>query len=163
MIISLMVAYAKNRVIGKDNQLLWRLSDDLKNFKRVTSGHHIVMGRKTYESIGRALPNRTNVVITRNTNFQAPGCEVVHSLDEALKLAKINGETEVIITGGGEIYQQSLPLIDKAYITEVDCEIEGDAFFPNSNFSEWKILNQIDWEKDEKNEYSWSFKELSRH
>lgn len=162
MIVSLMVAYSRNRVIGKDNRLLWRLSDDLKNFKRVTSGHHIIMGRKTYESIGRALPNRTNVVITRNSEFQAPGCIIVHSLDEALKLAHDNGDSEAIITGGGEIYLQSLSKVDKLYITEVDCEIEGDAYFPDLDISDWKLVNEIQWDKDEKNEFAWTFKELSR-
>jgi dihydrofolate reductase len=162
MIISLMVAYSKNRVIGKDNQLLWRLSDDLKNFKRVTSGHHIIMGRKTYESIGRPLPNRTNVIITRNVDFKASGCEVVHSLHEAIELAKNNGESEVIITGGGEIYRQALELIQKAYITEVDCEIDGDAYFPEFDFSHWNSKVTIEHEQDEKNQYNWTFYEYER-
>ena len=162
MIVSLMVAYSKNRVIGKDNRLLWRLSDDLKNFKRVTSGHHIIMGRKTYESIGRALPNRTNVVITRNKNFQAPGCVVVHSLEAAIDLARDNGETQAIITGGGEIYQQALSIVDKMYITEVDCEIDGDAYFPEIDTSNWKLVDEVHWQQDDKNEFNWTFKELSR-
>ena len=162
MIVSLMVAYSKNRVIGKDNRLLWRLSDDLKNFKRVTSGHHIIMGRKTYESIGRALPNRTNVVITRNKNFQAPGCVVVHSLEAAIDFARDNGETQAIITGGGEIYQQALSIVDKMYITEVDCEIDGDAYFPEIDTSNWKLVDEVHWQQDDKNEFNWTFKELSR-
>ena len=162
MIVSLMVAYSKNRVIGKDNRLLWRLSDDLKNFKRVTSGHHIIMGRKTYESIGRALPNRTNVVITRNKNFQAPGCVVVHSLEAAIDLARDNGETQAIITGGGEIYQQALSIVDKMYITEVDCEIDGDAYFPEIDTSHWKLVDEVHWQQDDKNEFNWTYKELSR-
>ena len=162
MIVSLMVAYSKNRVIGKDIRLLWRLSDDLKNFKRVTSGHHIIMGRKTYESIGRALPNRTNVVITRNKNFQAPGCVVVHSLEAAIDFARDNGETQAIITGGGEIYQQALSIVDKMYITEVDCEIDGDAYFPEIDTSNWKLVDVVHWQQDDKIEFNWTFKELSR-
>lgn len=162
MIISLMVAYSKNRVIGKDNRLLWRLSDDLKNFKRVTSGHHIIMGRKTYESIGRALPNRTNVVITRNKDYEAAGCVVVHSLEAAIELARENAETEAIITGGADIYRQALSLVDKMYITEVDCEVDGDTYFPEMDISNWRLIDEIHWAQDSKNEYTWCFKELSR-
>lgn len=162
MIVSLMVAYSKNRVIGKDNKLLWRLSDDLKNFKRVTSNHHIIMGRKTYESIGRALPNRTNVVISRNRDFKAPGCIVVDSLEKALELAKANGESEAIITGGSQIYELSINMIDRAYITQVDCEIDGDAYFPEVDFSNWKVLESIHCDQNEKNEYSWDFKVYSK-
>lgn len=162
MIVSLMVAYSKNRVIGKDNKLLWHLSDDLKNFKRVTSGHHIIMGRKTYESIGRALPNRTNVIITRNTNYHAPGCVVVNSLEKALNFAKESGETEAIITGGGEIYKEALSIIDRAYVTEVDCEIVGDTYFPKVDFSNWKVIETIEHPKDEKNEFSWVFKTIQK-
>lgn len=162
MIVSLMVAYSKNRVIGKDNKLLWRLSDDLKNFKRITSNHHIIMGRKTYESIGRALPNRTNVVISRNRDFKAPGCLVVDSLEKALEIAKANGESEAIITGGSQIYELSINMIDRAYITQVDCEIDGDAYFPEVDFSNWKVLESIHCDQNEKNEYSWDFKVYSK-
>jgi dihydrofolate reductase len=158
MIISLMVAYAKNRAIGNDNKLLWHLSDDLKNFKRVTLNHTIVMGRKTYESIGRALPNRTNIIITRNFNFKAPGCVIVHSLEEAIALAKAQGETELIITGGAQIYAEAIGHIHRAYITEVDCVIDkADTFFPEVHFDAWKKIEEFSHPKDEKNEYPWTF------
>ena len=158
MIISLMVAYSKNRAIGKDNKLLWHLSDDLKNFKRVTLNRCIIMGRKTFESIGFALPKRTNIIITRNKNYLAEGCVIVQSLDDAIKYAKDNGETEVVITGGAQIYEQSISKIDKAYITDVDCEIrDADTFFPNIDFHSWKKIESFSHPKDEKNEYSWTF------
>jgi dihydrofolate reductase len=130
MIVSLIVAYAKNRVIGFKGQIPWHLSEDLKRFKKLTTGFTIVMGRKTYESIGRPLPKRRNVVLTRDKNFKAEGIDVCASLEEALAEAKSRNEEKVFIIGGGEIYRQSLALADELLITHVDKEVEGDAFFP---------------------------------
>lgn len=159
MIISLIVAYSKNKAIGYDNKLLWHLSDDLKNFKKVTLNRCIVMGRKTYESIGFALPKRTNIVISRNKNYEAKGCVVVNSMDQAIEYAKKACETELIICGGAQIYSQSIDLIDKAYITEVDCHIEkADSFFPNIDFLSWTVSNTISHPKDDKNQYAWVYK-----
>lgn len=158
MIVSLMVAYSQNRAIGNNNKLLWHLSDDLKNFKRVTSNRCIVMGRKTFESIGFALPKRTNIIVTRNAEYKAQGCVIVASLEEAIQYAKEQGETEVIITGGAQIYEQSISLIDKAYITDVECIIEdADTFFPKVDFESWKKIESFHHPKDDKNEYAWTF------
>jgi len=120
MIISTIVAVAKNNVIGKDNDIPWYLPADLKYFKKITTGHHIVMGRKCYESIGRPLPKRTNVVVTRNPFFIATGCVITHNVAEAVQLAEANGEEEVFIIGGGQIYEIALPHVDRIYLTEVD-------------------------------------------
>ena len=127
--ISIIVAHAKNRVIGKANKLLWHISDDLKRFKTLTTGHPIIMGRKTYESIGKPLPNRTNIIVSRNIN-ELSGCFVYPSLESAIeKVGEIDKE-EIFIIGGGEIYRQALPLADRLYVTKVDLNIEGDTYFP---------------------------------
>ena len=127
MIISLIAAMARNRVIGKDGKLPWRIPEDLKRFKKLTTGHCVVMGRKTFDSIGKPLPNRTNIVITRDKSWRADGVVVAHSLDEALGLA--SGD-EVFVIGGGEIYAAALPKASKLYLTLVEGQWEGDAFFP---------------------------------
>lgn len=141
MIISFIVAMSKNRVIGKDNKLPWNIPADLQRFKRITLGHPIIMGRKTFESMGKALPNRENIVVTRQKKYKAEGVTVCHSLEEALKPYK-NSDQEVFIIGGGEIFQQALPLVNKIYLTVIDKEFDGDAFFPEVNFSKFKIKNQ---------------------
>ena len=123
----MVVAIAKNNAIGKDNQLLWHLPKDLKHFKEITSGHTIIMGRKTYESVGKPLPNRRNIIITRQ-NITIEGCEVVNSIEDALKLCA--GEDEVFIVGGAEIYKQAMALTDRIYLTIVHHEFEGDTYFP---------------------------------
>jgi len=155
-----MVAYAKNKAIGKDNKLLWHLSDDLKNFKKHTVNKYIVMGRKTYESIGFPLPKRTTIIVTRNSSYQAEGCIIVGSLDEAINRAKADKQDEVVITGGGQIYKESLAFINTAYITEVDCNIsDADTFFPETDFSSWKKDedSSYSFSKNEKNEFDWTF------
>lgn len=157
MIISQIVAVAENRAIGKDNDLIWRLPADLKYFKEITTGHHIIMGRKNYESIGRPLPNRTSIIITRNKDYKAEGCIIVHSLDEALKIANQNGETEAFIIGGGEIYKNSMELTDKIYYTEVHETFEADTFYPELDTSIWKEVSREKHFKDEKNTYDYSF------
>lgn len=154
---SIIVAIAQNRAIGKDNQLLWHLPADLKYFRQLTTNHHIVMGRKTYESIGKPLPNRTTVIITRDTSYQADGCFVVHSLEEAISFCENNNETEAFIIGGGEIYAQSLAVADIIYLTEVKTEIEGDAFFPEIDKSLYKETFRENHFKDEKHIYDFDF------
>ena len=157
MKITIIVAKSKNNAIGKDNALLWRLSADLKNFKRLTSGHSIIMGRKTYDSIGRALPNRTNIIITRNKNFEAEDCLIKHSLEAALEFAENNGENEVFIIGGAEIYTQSLNKAQKIYLTQVEVEIEGDSFFPVFDEQKWTCIQKEAHLSDSKNEYNYVF------
>ncbi len=133
--VCLIAALAANRVIGRNNTLPWRLPADLKRFKALTMGHPVVMGRKTYESIGRPLPGRRNLVITRNRGFSAPGCEVVHSLDEAI--AACSGARTIFVIGGAELYRESLPRAHCLEFTEIRAKIEGDAFFPEICMSEW--------------------------
>lgn len=140
MNISIIVAVAENWVIGANNQLLWHISDDLKRFKALTSGHSVIMGRKTFESIGRPLPNRRNIVVSRNPNLAIEGCEVVNSLDEAFSIT--TGEYEVFIIGGGELYRKALPLANNLYITKVDRVFEGDTTFPVVNFDEWQLVRE---------------------
>ncbi len=160
MNINTIVATGKNREIGKDNQLLWRLSDDLKLFKQTTLNHTIIMGRKTFESIGKALPKRRNIVISRNKNYEATGCELVNSLNEAFDLCK--EEKEVFVIGGGSIYEQALPLTQTLYISEVNGCFDAEVFFPEINENEWKLSHSEQYPKNEKNEYAFTFKKLFR-
>lgn len=157
MIVSCIVAKAKNNAIGKDNQIPWYLPADLKYFKKVTSGHMIIMGRKCYESIGRPLPKRTNVIVTRNPFYISTGCVVVHSIDEALEFAFENGEEEVFIIGGGTIYDQTIDEWDKLYLTEVDIEPEADIFFNMPDLSNWKKMSEITHKADHKNKFDYTF------
>ena len=158
MLISTIVATAQNNVIGKDNQIPWYLPADLQYFKKITINHHIIMGRNCFESIGRPLPKRTNVVVTRNPFFIATGCVVTHSIEEALRLAEKNGEEEVFIIGGGEIYQQSVGFWDRIYWTEVALNTEGDVFFPKIEMKNWKLTSEEKHAKDDKNEMDFVFK-----
>ncbi len=164
MIISAIVAAAQNGVIGKDNEIPWHLPKDFAYFKKTTLHHHIIMGRNSYESIGRPLPNRTNIIVTRNPFYVVSGCIVVHSLEEALKLAEQNGEEEAFIIGGGDIFKQSMRLLDKLYLTEVDLDTQanqpdGDyVFFPQMNPDEWRLVSEEKHFKDEKNGADFTFK-----
>ncbi len=162
MIISCIVAIAKNNVIGKDNDIPWYLPADLQYFKKTTLNHHILMGRNCYNSIGKPLPKRTNVIITRDAFFMSSNCLVARSIDEALAMAHENGEEEVFIIGGGQIYEQTKQLWDKLYLTEVDLEVDGDIYFPEINSSEWNILSEDHHEKDDKNDFNYTFKILER-
>ena len=162
MLVSIIVAVAKNNVIGKDNDIPWYLPADLKYFKRTTLNHHIIMGRKCFQSIGRPLPKRTNVVITRNPYYTVTNCLVAHSIEEALGMAYDNQEKEAFIIGGGEIYKQSMDLADKLYLTEVDLEVEGDIVFPELNPKEWRLISEEAHEPDEKNEHPYVFKIYER-
>lgn len=155
MIVSLVAAASDNNVIGKNNTLPWRLPADMKFFKTLTMGHTVIMGRKTYDSMGKPLGGRKNVVITRNKDFKAEGCVVVPSIDEALKLCA--SENEVFIIGGAEIYRQSIKMADKIYLTRVHGDFDGDAFFPDIPAAEWDEIEHTDYEADEKNPVSYSF------
>ena len=156
--IKIIVATSKNKVIGNNNELIWKLSSDLKRFKELTTGHPVVMGRKTYESIGKPLPNRRNIIITRNLEYEVNGCEVVYSLEEALLLTN----NDCFIIGGGEIYKQSLEVADKIYLTLVHKDFEGDTTFPELG-KEWATIDTKDFDADEKNEYDYSFIEYDRY
>lgn len=158
MKITAIVAMSKNRVIGIKNEIPWYLQDDFKFFKKVTLNHHIIMGRKTFESIKKSLSQRTNIVITRNPKFNAYNVILANSLENSISIAKYNGETEVFIIGGGEIYKQSLSILDKIYLTEVDVEIKGDTFFPELNLEEWRVSDILKHSKDSKNNYDFSIK-----
>ena len=152
--------------IGKDNRLPWRLSSDLKRFKGLTMGHHIIVGRKTFESIGKPLPGRQTIVITRDINrgdaYEQQGCFVAHSVDAAISLAHDRGETEAFVCGGAEVYEQALPITDRMYITKVDSEVEADTFFPEFDRSQWIQTETKTHAADEKNQYAISFWLLER-
>ena len=156
MIISIIVAVSQNGVIGKDNKLPWHLPADLKYFKRLTMGHHIVMGRSTFDSIGKALPGRTNVIITRQRDFKAEGCVVVHELKQAFELARSNNENECFVIGGGDIIRQSLVWADKIYMTRILHDFDGDTFFPQLN-DDWRLVSEDPNLPDEKNQYAYAF------
>jgi dihydrofolate reductase len=158
--LSLIVAASENNVIGKDNDLLWHLPDDLKHFKRTTRGHHVIAGRRTFESQGRPLPGRTNIIITRNPNYRAGGCIVVHSLEEALN--QVKDDDEPFIIGGEKIYRMALPRADRIYLTRVHAEVEGDTFFPELDPSRWTEVDRYYHEKDEKHRYAFSVITLER-
>ena len=157
--ISIIVAVAQNGVIGDKNALLWHISEDMRFFKRTTSGHPVIMGRKTFESIGRPLPKRTNVVITRgDATFE--GCEVAHSIEEAI--AMFSAEEEVFIIGGAQIYKQALPLADKLYLTIVHRSYEGDTSFPEIDYSEWQEVAREEFSKGEEYDGAFTFVDLER-
>lgn len=160
MNISIVVAMSENRAIGKENKLLWHLPADLQHFKKITLGKPIVMGRKTYQSIGRPLPGRRNIIITHDTQFKAEGCEVVHSIESAL--ACVKDQTEICVIGGAELYRQLLSRVNRIYLTVVHHAFEADAFFPELNSTEWEEVSRVDCEPDEKNAYSYSFIELKK-
>ncbi|MBK7763735.1 MAG: dihydrofolate reductase [Bacteroidetes bacterium] len=158
MEISIIVAVSKNQVIGVNNQLPWHLPADLKYFKNLTLHHPILMGRKTFDSIGRALPKRENIVITRNANFSNEGVMVKNSIDDAIEYCKENNYDEVFIIGGDTIYKQCLSIATKIYLTKVDIEIpNGNAFFPKLNDIEWELISSVDGELDEKNVLNHTF------
>ncbi|WP_372743077.1 dihydrofolate reductase [Neptunomonas sp.] len=161
MRLSMIVAQAQNRVIGRQNKLPWYLPGDLKYFRQVTMGKPVIMGRKTYESIGKPLPGRLNVVITRDTAYQLEGAKVVHSLAEAVELSEsqafIDGVEEAMVIGGEQIYAQALPLVERLYVTQVHAEVEGDAFFPELVLSDWAEQGRDDFEAEGPNPYDYSF------
>lgn len=162
MLISIIVAVAENGVIGKDNQLLWRLPDDLKRFKKLTTGHPIIMGRKTFDSIGKPLPGRTSIVITRNPDYKMDGILVSHSLEEALDEARKLDNNEAFVIGGGELYTQALPIADRLYITEVLTKIPGDTFFENKYPQEWIETERTVHEADDRHQFAFNFVDFTR-
>jgi dihydrofolate reductase len=153
--ITIIAAAAENNALGKDNDLVWHLPDDFKRFKQLTTGHHIMMGRKTFESFPKPLPNRTHVVITRNKNYKKEGAVVVHSIEEALKLAK--NDPQPFIIGGGEIYKQGLPFTDKIELTRVHAHVEADAFFPDIDENDWQLIAEEYHPKDEQHEFAFTY------
>jgi dihydrofolate reductase len=166
MIISLIAALSKNRVIGKNNDLPWHLPDDMKYFMQTTKGHHVIMGRKNYDSIPekfRPLPNRTNIVVTRQKHFTAPGCLVVHAIEEGLKIATNNGEPEVFIIGGSEIYNQGFAFATRLYLTEIHAHIEGDTYFPEFNKDQWKEVSRTHHLADERHKFAFDFVVFERN
>lgn len=161
---SILVAMAKNRVIGRNNALPWHLSPDLKRFKQLTMGHHIVMGRKTYESIGRPLPGRTSVIVTHQPDYQAPGAIVAGSLVAALKICSEGKEVdrESFVIGGAEVYQQALELCQRMYVTEIQQEFEGDALFPEFDPQQWREVSREKHQLDEDGGLEYHFVVLDR-
>ncbi len=157
--ISMIWSMDRNGVIGRDNRMPWHLPADLAYFKSKTLGHTVIMGRKTYESIGRPLPGRKNVIITRDVNYRADGCSICNSIEEALKLGL---EEEVFIIGGADIYGKFLPFADKLYITFIEDTFEGDAFFPSVDFEQWELVSRKQGERNEKNPYDYYFTEYKR-
>ena len=158
--VSLIVAMANNRVIGINNTLPWHLPADLKHFKTLTMGHHILMGRKTYESIGKPLPGRTSVVITRNHDYRAEGVTIAHTLEEAIALS--DDDTEIFIIGGAELYRQAIQLSDRIYLTEIELETTGDAHFTELDKNVWQESSRISHAPDEKNLHHYHFVSYDR-
>ena len=168
--LSLIAAMSENRVIGRDGQLPWHLPADLRWFKKTTIGHHIIMGRKTFQSPGHPLPGRTSIILTRDVHYQ-PDVSIEHddteifitnSLDDALTLVKESDDDEPFIIGGGEIYQSALPHVDRMYLTRVYAEVQGDAFFPEFNEDDWEIIEERHYERDARHEYAFTIQIMQR-
>ncbi len=157
MTASIIVAVADNGVIGRGNDLPWRLSADLQRFKQLTMGHAIIMGRRTYESIGRPLPGRRMIVVTRQTDYQVEGGEPASSVREACERAAAHGDSEALVIGGAEIFQQALPIAHRMYFTRVHAEPAGDVFFPAVNADEWRLVSSEPHAADAKNEFPFTF------
>ncbi|TDF94066.1 dihydrofolate reductase [Paenibacillus piri] len=157
MTISMIFAMDERRGIGIDNKIPWRLPEDMAFFRKTTNGHTVLMGRKTYESIGKPLPKRHNVILTRDSGFKADGCEVVHSVDEALKRYAGVPDEELFIMGGAEVYSLFMPHADKLYITEIAHSFEADTFMPEIDAAQWKAVSRTTGVKDEKNRYDYEF------
>ena len=162
MILSAVVAASTNNVIGKNNTLLWRLPNDMKFFKNTTWGMPVIMGRKTFESLGKALTGRTNIVISRQNQFLAEGVKVATDIDKAMRIAEEVDAKEAFIIGGGEIYKQTLPLVHRIYLTRVHVILEGDTFFPEIDAEDWELLSQLDFTADEKHKYDYYFQVWQR-
>ena len=160
MMISLIAAVADNNVIGKSNDLPWHLPTDMKYFRDTTMGHCVIMGRKNYDSIPlkyRPLDGRTNIVVTRQQSFTAPDCIVTNSIEEGLKIARANKESEVFIIGGADVYKQTIHNADRLYVTHIHHSFDGDAFFPIIDKTKWKLVSQKDMQADAKNKFPFSF------
>ncbi|MFY7740757.1 MAG: dihydrofolate reductase [Flavobacterium sp.] len=153
--ITLIAAAAENNALGKDNQLVWHLPNDFKRFKQITSGHYIIMGRKTFESFPKPLPNRTHIIITRQKNYKVEGCYVVNSIEKAIEISPKGAE--VFIIGGAEIYNQSIDFADKIELTRVHASFDADAYFPEINLNEWELIFEEHHTKDEKHNFDFTF------
>lgn len=162
MIISLLVAMDEKRGIGKAGKLPWRVSSDLKRFRELTMGHHLIVGRKTFESIGKPLPGRQIIVVTRNPSYKPAGCLTAHSVVEALALAKERGENEAFIGGGAEVYREALPLTDRMYVTRVEADVDADTVFPKVDSAEWTGRKIARHQADDSNQYSFTFWTMER-
>jgi dihydrofolate reductase len=160
VIVSLLVAMDEKRGIGKAGGLPWRLSSDLKRFRELTMGHHIVVGRKTFDSIGKPLPGRHTIIVTRNADFHHEGCFIARSVDDAIQLARARGESEAFICGGAEIYAQAMSAADRMYLTLVHADANADTFFPEWNREQWIERESQPHAADEKNQYPFTFKLL---
>ena len=155
---SIIVAQSNNKVIGHQGALPWQLPADLAHFKKITYGHPIIIGRVTFESIGRPLPGRTNIIVTRSTDYVAPcECKIVHSLEEAFAYAEEKASDEVFIIGGSEVYKQALPMADKIYMTQVNANVVGDSLFPSIDASHWEEVSRVDFSADDKHMYAYAF------
>lgn len=153
--ITLIAAAAENNALGKDNQLVWHLPNDFKRFKQITSDHYIIMGRKTFESFPKPLPNRTHIIITRQKNYRVEGCHVVNSIEKAIEISP--KDEEVFIIGGAEIYKQSIDFADKIELTRVHANFDADAYFPEINLNEWELIFEEFHTKDEKHNFDFTF------
>lgn len=153
--VTIIAAVGRNRALGKDNDLIWHLPADLRRFKSLTRGHHVIMGRKTFESLGKPLPKRTNIIVSRNPDYRAEGCIVVDSLEKALEIAQ--SDPDPFILGGAEIYKQALSLADHMDLTYVHEDFEADAFFPEFDREEWELIGRQDFYKDDENPFDYSF------
>jgi dihydrofolate reductase len=162
MIVALIVAMERSGGIGRDGGVPWRLAADLKLFKQLTMGHHLIVGRVTWESIGRPLPGREMVVVTRQPDYAAPGCEVVPSLEQGLALARGLGEREALIGGGAQIYRQALPLARRFYLTRLHADVPADTFFPPFDEGEWVVRQSREYAADAQNEYAFTFSVLEK-
>ncbi len=160
MKLSLICAISNNGVIGRNNKLPWHLSEDLKYFKRTTMGKCIIMGRKTYESIGKPLPGRTNIIVTRNRNYDVENARVVDSLADAIELAEniafIDGSEEAFVIGGAQLYKEALPVVERMHLTRIHADVEGDAWFPEFDAQEWEEISRLDFSSSESNPYDYS-------
>ncbi len=161
MLVSIIVAVSENNVIGKDGHLPWHLSQDLKRFKAITSGHCILLGRKNYEDIGRPLPNRTSIVLSRNPNFNAPGCVVVQSLSDGFRTAEKSGETELFVIGGANVYAAAMPFARRLYLTRVLAHVEGDVRMPPLG-ENWKLLREERAERSDRDDFPCLFQVFER-
>lgn len=153
---------SENRVIGRDGELPWHLPADLKHFQQTTMGHPVIMGRRTFESLGRPLPRRANIIVTRNSDYEVDDAIVVRSLEEAIQAADDDDSEEIFILGGEEIFRQAMPRAQRMYLTIVHAEVDGDVMFPEFNANEWRTIERCQHPADEKNEYACTFKTLER-
>lgn len=160
--ISLIVAASENNAIGKGNAMLWHLPEDLKFFKNTTWGMPVIMGRKTFEAVGKPLPGRTNIIVTSNPNWQAENTITTTSIEDAIKVANETNAKEIFITGGGEIYKQTMLIADKVYLTRVHTTIDGDAFFPEMDINTWEVIFEKHVKADEKNKFDMTFQTWKR-